>query len=98
MSLGGTLRFGQWTIPYARLGIGAQGVSYDNPNSSMDVSGLWYFGGGVQHRFGNNFLAGISASFDQLVGTGNPAATAAQILRRLLQLMDVDTSGTAMRR
>lgn len=63
VTLGGLLRFGEWTIPYARVGLGAQGVSYENSDASLDIDGLWYVGMGIERRFGTHLLAGVSASF-----------------------------------
>ena len=53
--LGGLLRFGDKVVPYARVGIGVQGVSYDSefvmngtamdgPNSSLDITAFFTVG------------------------------------------------------
>ena len=61
VTLAGVLRFGQFTIPYARFGVGAQGASYDD-GSSTEFTPLTTFGIGLARRVGDNFVAGVGVS------------------------------------
>ena len=70
VTLGGLLRFGEWTIPYVRLGLGAQGADYNDTGSSFELTTFFTLGGGVDVRIGNNILAGFSISLNS---TGDQA-------------------------
>ena len=73
VTAGGVLRFGDKTIPYVRLGVGFQGISYDSqlslgtstdgPDDSLELTGFFTLGGGLQARLGEHIMAGIALSF-----------------------------------
>ena len=66
----GDLRFGGGkTVPYLRLGVGAQATTYDveftgsvEPSSSSEVVPFLAFGGGIQVRLGKNFLGAAAVN------------------------------------
>ncbi len=75
----GVLRFGQKYMPFMRLGVGVQATSHestfltggttmDGPGASFEVNGIWTIGAGLDIRLGRRWIAGASASFDQLWG------------------------------
>lgn len=78
---GPVVRFGRKTVPFMRIGVGAQGASIGSrflvggneapgPDSAFDFDGLWYFGGGVDFRIGEHFVAGFGAAFEQMANSG----------------------------
>ena len=60
-ALAGVLRFGAYTIPYARLGVGAQVASVDG---SSEVGVLLSFGAGVDRRLSDNILVGVGLAVE----------------------------------
>ena len=74
---GGLLRFGEWTIPYFRLGLGAQGASYKNSDEPLDVALMTYVGVGIERRIGEHVLLGVATSFEQQIGSDLRSLSAA---------------------
>jgi hypothetical protein len=78
VQVGGALRFGDPISAMVRVGVGGQGVSQGSElltlggpiavlDSSIDVAGAFYVGGGVDARLGG-FIAGIGLSLIQVAG------------------------------
>lgn len=67
-TLGVMLRFGDMRIPYARVGVGAQGTSYNvsdgGPETKFEFSVLWTFGAGYDLRLGK-LLIGVEVFAEQ---------------------------------
>lgn len=67
--MGGVLRFGwEGAIPTVRAGVGLHGASYGSrtagtkPDDSVEFSGLFLFGAGVDYRVSEQFVIGSAAT------------------------------------
>lgn len=77
--IGGLLKLGHRYVPTLRLGIGLQGTdhraeftpeggqSVDGPELGFQAKAYFTFGAGFDVRFGNGWLAGLDATFAQLI-------------------------------
>ena len=74
--LGGLIRWGDTYLPTLRLGIGAQGTSYDSrffvdgnqldgPDVAFEVLAFLTFGGGIDIRLGEHLQAGFELAMQQ---------------------------------
>lgn len=80
LQVGPVVRFGRKTVPFMRIGVGAQGASIGSrflvdgndapgPDSSFEFNLLGYFGAGVDFRLGEHFVAGFGLSAEQLASS-----------------------------
>lgn len=72
--IGGLLHFGETTVPYLRVGIGARLSSYtlsSEEDSKLRGSALVHLGGGVDHWLGERLVVGASAQYVGGLGNGS---------------------------
>jgi len=69
--VGGVLHFGETTVPYLRVGIGARLSSYTESTedgSTLRGSLLGHLGGGIDYWVGDSFVMGVSAQYVGNIG------------------------------
>jgi len=85
-TFGFAVRFGEWKIPYFRLGVGMQAARHRatfsagvDPDSSFDLGFTWAFGGGIDIRISESLLLGAALSGEAALSSDD------NLLRRSLR-------------